>query len=146
VDNPFFGLTAFEGTSLFSSPTVSRADLSRPYPHFGDLTNVTRNDGKTWYNSMQIQYQSRYKAGMNLLVSYTLSKLMEQDNMLDEQQLIPQRSLSQRDIPHRISIANVWELPFGSGKRFGSGAGPWMNRLIGGWQSSLIFQYQTGWP
>jgi hypothetical protein len=146
VPNPFYGLEPFLGTSLYTRTNVARSSLAVPYPHFGGLTNVTRNDGKTWYNSMQVQYQLRRFAGLNLMASYTLAKMMEQAGWLDSQQQIPQRSLAQRDIPHRISISSVWELPFGPGRRFANTTQSFVGRLVGGWETSLIFQYQSGWP
>jgi hypothetical protein len=93
-----------------------------------------------------MEFQSRQKAGMSLLVAYTLSKMMEQAGWMDEQQLMPQRSLFKRDTPHRISVANVWELPFGRGKRCLNTSHPVWSRLIGGWENSVIFHYQSGWP
>ena len=45
LPNPFFGITGFEGTARFTSPTLSRYELSRPYPQFGPITEFDRNDG-----------------------------------------------------------------------------------------------------
>jgi hypothetical protein len=40
----------------------------------------------------------------------------------------------------------VWELPFGPGRRFANTTQSFVGRLVGGWETSLIFQYQSGWP
>ena len=146
LPSPFVGLAPFAETSRFTSATLSRATLATPYPHFAQLTENTRNDGATWYNSLQLQYETRRKAGMSLLVAYTLSKMIEQTAWMDEQKLIPQRSLFDRDTPHRVSVASVWELPFGRGRRFLNSSHPFLSRLVSGWENSVIFQYQTGWP
>jgi hypothetical protein len=95
---------------------------------------------------MQVQYESRMKAGLNLLVAYTMSKMIQRNGWLDELKLIPQQSLFDRDIPHRISVASVWELPFGRGRRLFSTNHPVLSRLASGWETALIFQYQSGWP
>jgi hypothetical protein len=146
LPNPFLGLAPFVETARFTSATLARSALAVPYPHFAGLTNVTRNDGRTWYNSMQIQYETRMKGGLNLLAAYTLSKMMQQNGWLDEQKLISQRALFDRDIPHRISVASVWELPFGRGRRLLNTSHPFWSRLVSGWENSVIFQYQSGWP
>jgi hypothetical protein len=146
IPNPFFSLEPFVETSRYTSATLSRSSLAVPYPHFAGLTNVTRNDGRSWYNSMQVQYETRMRAGLNLLVSYTLSKMMLRNGWLDEQKQIPQQSLFDRDIPHRISIASVWELPFGKGRRLFNTSNGFLSRLASGWETSVIFQYQSGWP
>jgi hypothetical protein len=44
VPNPFYGLEPFRGTNLYTRTNVARSSLAVPYPHFGGLTNVTRND------------------------------------------------------------------------------------------------------
>jgi len=135
VPNPFFNLEPFRGTGLFTSPTVGRATLALPYPHFGSLTERTRNDGKMWYNSLQITLETRSKGGLNLLAAYTLSKQIEQTGFLDVQRNIMQRGPVAFDHPHRLTIAAVYQLPFGKGKR-----------LLGGWEATTMFQWQSGFP
>ena len=49
----------------------------------------------------------------------------------------------QFDNPHRVSSAIIYELPFGAGRRFKSGVGG-VNKIIGGWQWSSMYIYQTG--
>jgi Carboxypeptidase regulatory-like domain len=45
---------------------------------------------------------------------------------------------------HRWTSAVSYDLPFGSGKRYGSGFAPVLNGIFGGWQLSGIFVLQTG--
>ena len=57
VPNPFKNVPGYEGTALFTSSTVQRQVLLRPFPQF--CTNsacgviTTNNDGKSWYNAGQ---------------------------------------------------------------------------------------------
>ena len=44
----------------------------------------------------------------------------------------------------RVPANWVYELPFGQGRRFASGAGPWMNRVVGGWSFDGIARIQSG--
>jgi hypothetical protein len=46
--------------------------------------------------------------------------------------------------PNRIVWSSVWELPFGKGRQFVQ-HGP-AQYIIGGWQLSWVYQYQTGAP
>ena len=50
------------------------------------------------------------------------------------------------DIKHRFAANGIWELPFGKGKAWLNNAGPFVNRLVGGWQVNGILQLQTGNP
>jgi len=50
------------------------------------------------------------------------------------------------DIRHQINFNSVFQLPFGRGKRFGSGVNRGMDAVIGGWQLSSIWRWNTGVP
>jgi hypothetical protein len=43
-------------------------------------------------------------------------------------------------------LSGLYELPFGKGKRFGSGVSGKMNNVIGGWQINTITTLQSGLP
>jgi hypothetical protein len=47
---------------------------------------------------------------------------------------------------HVININSVWQLPFGHGKWFAHDAHGVVEQIIGGWQFSNIFRYNTGTP
>jgi hypothetical protein len=49
-------------------------------------------------------------------------------------------------LKHQFNISYTYELPFGTGKHFASGAGGVMDRVIGGWQWNGILQIQSGFP
>jgi hypothetical protein len=38
----------------------------------------------------------------------------------------------------------VYELPFGRGKKWGSGASTWVNAIIGGWEFDGVMRFQSG--
>jgi hypothetical protein len=48
------------------------------------------------------------------------------------------------DVTHAFKATGFYELPFGQGRRFGTGAGPLLDRLIGGWQISGTTRIQSG--
>ena len=146
IQNPFYGLAPFAGTSYYSSPTLARTTLAVEYPQFGGLTEVNRNDGRSWYNSMQVTWETRGKGGLNLMAAYTLSKQIQQSGWLDTLRMVPQRSLVSYDRPHRLSIGGIYELPFGRGKRWLNGSHPLWSRLVGGWENTTMFFYESGGP
>ncbi|MBI3681026.1 MAG: TonB-dependent receptor [Acidobacteria bacterium] len=146
LNNPFFNLEPFRGTSLYTSPTLARSSYVLPYPHFGGLTEVTRNDGGIWYNALQITVETRQRAGLNLIGTYTLSKMIEQTGFNDVQQNIMQRGLYTWDRPHRLTVGSVYQLPVGKGRRYlNTSHGVW-SRLLSGWENTWIFQWQSGRP
>jgi hypothetical protein len=146
LPNPFQGLEPFRGTTHFSATTLSRFDLARPYPHFAGLTEQTRNDGKIWYNSMQVTFEKRARNGLNLTATYTLSKQIERWGFNDVQRNIRQQGLYLWDRPQRFTLSSVYQLPFGEGQRFANPSNGFLRRLVSGWQNTIILQWQSGRP
>lgn len=142
VPNPFQGL--LPGSSMNGS-TVARSQLLRPYPAFQNIT-TTNNDGKSWYQSAQASLQKRMSHGFTLGASYTYSRWEQATEYLNAGDPEPTRMISDLDVPHRLSLSAIIELPFGKGRRFGSNAGGVLNGIIGGWQIQGVYTYQTGFP
>jgi hypothetical protein len=142
VPNPFAGL--IPGTSL-NNATISRSQLLRPYPQFLDI-RTTFNDGKSWYNSAQVGLQKRFSRGYTLGVSYTWSRWEQATELLNPDDDEPTRMISDLDVPHRLSLSGILELPFGRGRRWGSNSSGLLNALIGGWQIQGVYTYQSGFP
>src|SRR5205085_11238915 len=120
LPNPFYQQPAFLGTSFYTSPTLSRFQLSRPFPQFnGDLKEQGLNDGATWYNSLQVDYNVRWGKSLNLLADYTFSKLVERWGYNDPYRSIAQEGPYYNDRPHMLKVTSVYELPFGRGRGIG---------------------------
>ena len=159
LPNPFFGVRGFEGTPRFTSPTLSRYELSRPYPQFGPITEFDRNDGSIWYNSAQLMVNKRMSQGLSLNGTYTWSKMIEEnggDNiiggnnttnpLITEIDRFVQRSPFESDRRHRVTISGVYLLPFGRDGKFLSDAGPVLNGIVGGWEMAGMWLFNTGRP
>jgi hypothetical protein len=142
VANPFAGLLPGTG---FNNPTIARRQLMRPYPAFGDI-NTTNNDGKSWYSSAQFSLQKRFTKGYTLGVSYTWSHWEQATEYLNAVDADPARMISDLDVPHRLSVSAIYELPFGRGKRFMTDANGAAEALLGGWQIQGVYTYQAGFP
>jgi len=56
------------------------------------------------------------------------------------------RAVSDFDIRHIINMNSIWELPFGRGKTWLSNSSGLVNGILGGWQLSTIFRYNSGLP
>jgi hypothetical protein len=71
---------------------------------------------------------------------------MEAVERLNEQDLHPHHVISPQDRPHHIAVNGMWDLPFGKGRTFFSGAPRWADYAIGGWSVNAIYQWQSGPP
>jgi hypothetical protein len=56
------------------------------------------------------------------------------------------RSVSDFDLTHVVNFNSLWEIPIGKGKQFFSGMNGFADAILGGWQLSSIFRYNTGYP
>ncbi len=146
LPNPFFGLEPFRGTARFTNPTLSRWELSRPYPQFGAFEERARNDGRLDYDSVQVTFEKRARNDLNIITTYTFAKQIEEWGFNDVQKNIEQRGLYLTDRPHRFTVGSVYQLPFGPGKKFLNFNNAFAKKLFGGWQTSLILQWQSGRP
>lgn len=143
VPNPFAGL--IPGTSL-NNTTVARQQMLRPFPQFTSFSMQERNDGRIWYNAMQIMLTKRYSKGFSFTGTYTFSKNIEALDYLNAQDPAPSRTLTDWDRTHRLVVAPSYELPFGKGRPFLNGPNPVVSRLVGGWQIVMTTAIQSGDP
>ncbi len=143
VPNPFFGLVP--GTGI-NADTVPRQQLLRPFPQFTGFNVNDLNTGRVWYNSLQVLVEKRYTHGLAFLAAYTLSKNIEALTYLNGQDSAPSRTLTAWDRPHRLTIAPMYDLPFGPGRRFLNSGNGFLRRLVGGWETVLTTTIQSGAP
>jgi len=142
VPNPFYPL--LPKTSL-SGTMVSRSQLLRPYPQFTGVTGDT-NEGYSRYQSLQTRFEKRMSAGFTGNVSWTWSKLLEATSFLNETDAFPERAISDQDRTHRVVVSGIYELPFGKGRRLFRSTNRVIGKIIEGWQTQAIYQYQSGAP
>jgi hypothetical protein len=107
--------------------------------------NLVGNGGYTTYNSLQLELRKRLAQGLQFQTSYVYGNAYgwtryswrrPRARVLD--------SGDEGTVTHAFRTNWVYELPFGRGRRFASGAGPWMDRLVGGWSFDGIARIQSG--
>jgi Carboxypeptidase regulatory-like domain/TonB dependent receptor-like, beta-barrel len=145
VPNPFFGLMPVTAGNDFRGQNIARERLLRPYPQF-DAVNTTTNEGWSSYHALQVGLQKRFSAGYTAGVNYTYSRFKEATEFLNGADPDPWDGISSQDVPHRLSVNGIWEVPFGRGRRFGTNATGAIDAVLGGWQLQGIYTYQTGFP
>jgi len=108
------------------------------------------------YHSLQAKVDHRFSHGFSLLANFTWSKLIDDSSSdwggfwsldvlgQDFYNRKAERSISAGDVPARLTVAPIVELPFGPGKRWlNSGAG---SQVLGGWRVSAIYTLSSGTP
>ncbi|MFB3826797.1 MAG: carboxypeptidase regulatory-like domain-containing protein [Bryobacteraceae bacterium] len=144
VPNPF---APYISIGSLAASTTTRAQLLRPYPHFTGVTLREFTDGSSTYHALLLKVERRFGAGLTFLGSYTNSKLLDNvGNRQNNYNLAAERSLSTIHTPQRLTVAGVWEVPIGPGRRWTGGSNPVARKLIEGWQLDWIGTMQTGFP
>lgn len=142
ITNPLANLL---GTSSLSGSTVARSQILLPFPQFSSVSGE-RYDGSTRYQGMEIRAQRRFRAGFTLNASYSHSRLREKLSMLNGTDALPEDRVSGEDRPNRFTVNGIWELPFGKGRKFGSGWNRLVDGILGGWQVGGVYIIQSGRP
>jgi hypothetical protein len=158
VPNPFVGHITASGCGL-DQPTIIQGQLLRPYPEYCSVTEAPPAVGSSNYNALQVTYTRRWHAGLNLNVSYTYSKFLDNvqgssgwafpgtgSQVRDSYNLATERSVDTSDIPHSLVVNYIYELPLGRGKPLGNGWNGPVNAVLGGWQLTGIFYAKSGFP
>jgi hypothetical protein len=124
---------------------MSRANLLRPYPQFGDISE-TQSVGYAWYHSLQVRGEKRLSRGYTVQVGYTYSKFMQATTFVNPTDPTPYRVISDMDRPHVFTFSGLWEIPVGRGRRFGTNLAKPVNFVLGGWQIDAGVIRQAGAP
>jgi hypothetical protein len=150
VANPFFGQIP---VGILSRPTVARAQLLRPYPHFDGVQSQNASWASSTYHALEAKVEKRYAKGLSALVSYTWSKLMDYGigpfagetlgatSFQNNNALANDWGTSISDQTHRFIANAVYELPF-----FKSSGPVIARKALGGWQLGGIWMAFSGGP
>ncbi len=118
----------------------------RPYQQFQQITQDSSN-GNSNYNSLQVEVDKRFSHGVTLSANYTWSRSIDEVsyqtdlcgiNIIDPYNIRAYRGVSDFNVPHRFVLNYLWQLP--SPKQGISKA------VLGGWQTSAILNWQSGFP
>jgi len=168
VPNPFAGNCAppavctgpVQSGGVGTNATVKRAQLLLPFPQYDDVAVTEPDNRDSSYHSLQLKVQKRFSAGANILAAYTVSKLIDNTNSEinwleaaspgwgdgNAYDLRHERSLDGFDVPQRLVLGSVLDLPFGRGKKFANNWSGVANKLVSGWGVDTIITFEKGFP
>jgi hypothetical protein len=131
------------------TPVISR----RPNPNIGDVSYVSSLDNSN-YHSLNVKLNKRFAGGFSLLGAYTYSKVMGIGGALFGDQSRQQDARNRRaeyaplefNQKQRLTMAWIYELPFGKGRRYFTGASGAANTMVGGWSLQGNYTVHSGFP
>jgi hypothetical protein len=141
TDPVLYQRLASNGT--FSSATIPRQRLLRP---FGALTSLTYSNlplGESKAHSLEVQVNRRLSGGLTGFFSFNLNSVRV-NRIVEEYEREPTLWQGSNDArPWRLAGAASYELPFGRGKPLLSNGG-FAAALASNWQLSGTWEYQPG--
>jgi len=126
----------------------------RPYPQYSAI-NGNYFDAYSNYDSAQLSFKKRFGKGLSFDTNYVFSKMLSNydssgwgsrngtNTIQNSFARNTTYSLSNFDVPQNWKGSLVYDLPFGKGRSFLDKGGI-VNAIIGGWQLSSLFLYQSG--
>jgi hypothetical protein len=144
------------------APTIAQA--LQPFPQYcGNLLGNNEQHGTSIYRSFQGKVERRFQGGLYMLGSLTLQKLFTNasnnvqsgnntgvgaggnSGAFSPYDQSRAYAIAPDNVPYTGSLAVVYDLPVGDGKRYLNSPGL-LNTVAGGWRVSPIFRYEYGIP
>ncbi len=158
VPNPYFGI--IPRSSSIGDPTITRAQLLKPYPEYTAVSFYRNNVGTTSYQGLAVSVRQRMSRGLTYSAAYTRSKLTDIASSVfdasiltgpltnaavaDSHNLERDRDYSTGDIPHSFAGSFIWDLPGGRGHaRRPAGM---VGTLVNDWSVAAFITVQSGVP
>jgi len=126
-------------------------------PQYAALSTFSTVAGSD-YHAGTLTIRQRYKDSLQFDLNYTLSHSTDNASGLQTSgafgssfilnPLRPQdsKAASDFDIRHIVNANAIWELPIGRGRRFLSNSPGAVDAVLGGWQLTNIFRWNSGLP
>ncbi len=158
VANPFFG--TIPRSSSLGDPTITVAQLLKPYPEYTTVSLYRNNVGTTRYQGFEVSLRQRLVRGLTYSIAYTRSKLVDDASSVFDASILTgpianypvadsfnrrlERDHSTGDIPNVFASSLVWDLPAGVGRaRQLHGV---LGAIANDWTVTSIVTLQSGIP
>jgi hypothetical protein len=134
--------------TLVGFGTLSRNQRQPYFNKFGWTQDINYfcNCANNRFDSFQTKIEKRFSDGYSILAHYTLQRALENsgDYFFIDADL--NYGPAGWDRKHSFVLSQLWELPFGKGKRYLGGISRSLDWAIGGWQFNSNTMIQSGLP
>jgi hypothetical protein len=132
----------------------------RPNQQFSSAVYAS-NAADSSYHSMQATLRKRLTHGLLFNMAYTFSKVMDNHSgdawgngtltsnsggVIDAHNLRGERAPASWDRTHAFTTTWIYEVPFGSGRKWLSGGSRFVDALVGGWNIQGLNSVMSGTP
>jgi len=149
---PYPGFSGYAGFAVQPFPQVESVT-------WGPIYYVGTPKGSSGYNSLQFSLTKRLSRGLAAQASYNFSKAVGNSESAFDESWDAQGNIQDMYNISKDAKTVVWydqthifkgylsyQMPFGRGRQYLAGASGLVNALIGGWDLTWVFRYNTGYP
>ena len=129
--------------TIQANPGVN-VNALRPFVGLG-IVGLAENSGLSSYHGMQVSIERRFATDLHFGIAYTLSKSSDNSSSLTD--VLPNNyndkpywGRSDFDRAHVFILNTIYTLPLLKGNS------SWTRRILGNWESTGVFQAQSGTP
>ena len=145
VMNPATGA----GSAVREFSIVNGTTVTNPFAEIDTKTSGGRDN----FNGLQVMLNRRSSQGLSIGSQYMWSHSIGDSNgskdartSSNNYSFISEHGDNISDVRQRFNISALYEVPYGSGKKYGSNAGGIGKMFLGGWQVGSLFNARTGLP
>jgi Carboxypeptidase regulatory-like domain len=148
IANPFYNLAIPNQSPgpLWNEATIPVTQLARPYPQYGNLTEIDGiSGGSMIYHSLQMKATKSFSNGYTLLVAYNYHVQTNQTFYDGVANYLKQWTSEDSGTPrHRLVASGTWALPIGKGRTYMASAPRLLDALVGGWNLAGVVTWHSG--
>jgi outer membrane receptor protein involved in Fe transport len=132
-----------------ADPAANRNDRKPFFSRYGWTQGIDYfgNDADNKYNALQVSVEKRFSGGLSIQSSYTFQHA---DRYVNNGYFNIDKTVGygpNSDYRNHVFIfTQVYDLPFGKGRRYMTDSGRIMDFLIGGWQINSNTNFSSGLP
>jgi hypothetical protein len=135
------------------APSAASPNL-RPNPFFADITMI-ESRARSESDALELRFDQRLDRGVSVTAAYTLGRSKDDASAFfasagdanfpqDSNDPSAEFARSNFDVRHRVTVAGLWQLPFGPGRRWlHDGAA---GLCLGNWDLQAVLVLQSGRP
>jgi outer membrane receptor protein involved in Fe transport len=168
VQHQFAGGLSFQvayvgnvGRHLYENPNLNQAVLGpgpvdprrRFYGPYGLEQGIyyTCNCNTSNYNGVQVKLEKHASHGLDFTLNYTYSKALGSSNFGgggfdDNDNVRNSYGPASFNSTQALTLTNVWQIPYGHGRRWGSSSSKALDLILGGWSLDGITTLDSGHP
>jgi hypothetical protein len=154
VNDPLPGPGTICPPTPCSTVTNPKPRPATPYaPTLGSMSE-NANNATSHYNGLQVKLDKRFSNGLQGLVTYTWSHLLDTPSGDNYGGTSPENDLcrycdygnSANNFPQIFTAQFLYDLPVGKGRRWMQSGSKVAQAILGGWETTGIYHYNSGFP